>query len=253
MSNIYMNEQSIKGPSHAALQFHIASSCNESREASKARAGWVAILRTKTCAIEFHRPLCLKCDNGRQTSLRALLRCLSFVATTTHELTKVGPREQGNHGLSDARPLGGDRLSVKIFTPEKTRSLSRLGRGLYTAHQDLQQSIGNISKCLKQLGTSILIADESEEEEIMKYAIDLADYSCVEGSSAYCITCDYKCGGDFSPMIEHLKKVHMNRDPEEEAGRAIDFARKNAWSVCGICATAFLDTEELLEHQRKFH
>ncbi|CAN8068581.1 unnamed protein product [Agarophyton chilense] len=179
---------------------------------------------------------------------------MTFVATTAHEFSKVGTRQADNFALCDARPLNNNNsIKVKVLTFERADCLARLGHGHYKAHEDLQRSIQNISKCLKQLNTSLQIIEASEEDETMKYAMDLADYAYEDAASALCVTCGFKCGGDFSPMIEHVKRIHMNRNPDEEADRLNEFVKSNAWRVCGMCATAFLDSEDLVEHRRKFH
>lgn len=208
------------------LQFNIVGSCNDSVSLSKLRAGWCAVLRIGDNTFEFQRPLCLQCDFGRQTSLRALFRSLAFVTSFVHNIVKLGARNDENPALDDERPLGAANMTVQIFTTEKHKSFRYLGRSLFNAHKDIDGQIFKTLKCLKQLDLAVEMIWESEEESYMKYATELAGLAHEESALAICLACEFKCDGDFSGMIEHIKYVHLQRDQVKEERRAALYTQK---------------------------
>ncbi|PXF49552.1 hypothetical protein BWQ96_00622 [Gracilariopsis chorda] len=235
------------------LRFNIAGACVKSEAKQEDRAAWFVILTIGDNIFAFHRPLCGQCDYGRQTSLRALLRSLMFVANTAHELTKVGGREPDDHALCDARPMAKDRFAVEVLTPEQNGCLANFGNFQYRAHLDLHHSIRQVIECLRQAGVHFRIFKESEEERIMDCTLTLAELACGEAASASCRTCRFQCGGNFTSMIEHIKRVHLKLDEVEEDSRVVEFAGRNPWWICGKCRMAFLDHNDFVRHQDETH
>lgn len=235
------------------LRFNIASACVTSETKKEDRAAWFVVLTIGNHIFSFHRPLCGQCDYGRQTSLRALMRSLVFVATVSHELAKVGGREPNNHALCDARPMSRDKFTVEVLTPEQNRCLADFGNTQYEAHLDLHHTITQVVNCLENAGVHFRIFKESERESIMDCALTLAELACEDAPAACCITCGFQCRGNFASMIEHIKRVHLKLDEVEEDSRVVEFAGRHPWWICSKCRMAFLAHKDLLRHQDEAH